>query len=111
MSKTIRDTLIRLLAKRGDSTAMIITMVEKPYLSSKEYASIKKDIYQAEADIQALIDEVIGEDEKHERVREPTHGSCCTCQICGKYYDECDDINIWIRNKLRAEQRKRKDTL
>ena len=29
--------------------------------------------------------------------RIPTHGSCCTCQTCGHYYDECqcgigDDI-------------------
>ena len=21
--------------------------------------------------------------------RKPTHGSCCTCQTCGHYYDEC----------------------
>ncbi len=21
--------------------------------------------------------------------RTPTHGSCCTCQKCGNYYDDC----------------------
>ena len=21
--------------------------------------------------------------------RKPTHGSCCTCQYCGYYYDQC----------------------
>ena len=25
---------------------------------------------------------------KHEKIR-PTHGSCCTCQICGQDHDEC----------------------
>jgi len=28
--------------------------------------------------------------------RKPTHGSCCTCQDCGYYHDECvcDDNEI-----------------
>ncbi len=25
---------------------------------------------------------------KHEKSI-PSHGSCCTCQVCGKGYDEC----------------------
>lgn len=26
---------------------------------------------------------------KWERIRTPTHGSCCTCQRCGQFYDDC----------------------
>ena len=22
-------------------------------------------------------------------IKKPTHGSCCTCQTCGYYHDEC----------------------
>ena len=34
--------------------------------------------------------------------RKPTHGSCCTCQDCGYYHDECvcgdNEIIIAIKN-------------
>ena len=27
--------------------------------------------------------------QRWQRIRKPTHGSCCTCQRCGQYYDDC----------------------
>ena len=27
--------------------------------------------------------------QKWRRIRTPTHGSCCTCQACGQFYDDC----------------------
>lgn len=44
---------------------------------------------------------------KWQRIRTPTHGSCCTCQKCGLYYDSCRcdldevaDENSILRNAL-----------
>lgn len=37
----------------------------------------------------------------------PTHGSCCTCQDCGYYYDECvcsdNEIITKIQKRLRED--------
>lgn len=27
--------------------------------------------------------------QKWQRIRTPTHGPCCTCQVCGQHYDDC----------------------
>lgn len=32
--------------------------------------------------------------------RKPTHGSCCTCQKCGHYHDECVCIHNQLVEKL-----------
>jgi hypothetical protein len=53
----------------------------------------------------AVLELVVGEDEKHERVRKPTHGACCTCQTCGLPYDDCDEDGIEVRNEHRASER------
>lgn len=40
----------------------------------------------------ALMEEVEKERKeriKWQRIRTPTHGTCCTCQGCGLHYDEC----------------------
>jgi len=40
--------------------------------------------------LQKRIDELEEElDCMHKRFRKPTHGSCCTCQRCGQFYDDC----------------------
>ena len=55
-------------------------------------------------DKQKLIDYLFSENElqskygynKVEPIK-PTHGSCCTCQTCGRNYDDCVcDHNDWI---------------
>lgn len=59
------------------------------------------DELQAGPELDALIAEMMGSP-----FRKPTHGSCCTCQTCGHYYDECqcgygDDIAMaWRVVKL-----------
>jgi len=39
--------------------------------------------------------------------RKPTHGSCCTCQDCGYYHDECvcgdNEIITAIKNLEREK--------
>jgi len=66
------------------------------------------EIRAAGADCLKEIDRLHEENErlKHEmkdlqliikrRKREPTHGPCCTCQICGEHHDDCrcdlDDV-------------------
>ena len=47
--------------------------------------------------ISALIAEgYIKSFEKIERIK-PGHGSCCTCQDCGRYHDDCVcGHNSWI---------------
>ena len=52
------------------------------------------DELQAGRELDALIAEVMGKP-----FRKPTHGNCCTCQVCGHYHDECqcgygDDISM-----------------
>ncbi len=41
-------------------------------------------------------DELRAEVLKWKRIRTPTHGTCCTCQACGEYYEQCrcdlDDV-------------------
>jgi hypothetical protein len=34
--------------------------------------------------------------------RTPTHGSCCTCPICGQYYDDCVCLHNELLTKLLA---------
>ncbi len=44
----------------------------------------------------ATIDRLRVEVQKWQRIRTPTHGTCCTCQACGENYDDCrcdlDDV-------------------
>jgi len=37
----------------------------------------------------ATIESQKAEIAKWKRIRTPTHGSCCTCQACGAFYDDC----------------------
>jgi hypothetical protein len=49
---------------------------------------------------------------KHYRV--PTHGACCTCQVCGNDYDTCRCTLDEVADKLteaQEENRKLKESL
>jgi len=41
---------------------------------------------------------------KWRRIRTPTHGSCCTCQACGQYYDDCRCSLDEVADELTAAQ-------
>ena len=58
------------------------------------------------------IDRLVVEQVLQQPYRKPTHGSCCTCQTCGQYYDDClcgisDDITFaWqVLDKLDEDWR------
>lgn len=39
-------------------------------------------------------------------LRRPTHGPCCTCQRCGKFYDDCRcDLDAVVDDLVKAEAR------
>ena len=42
------------------------------------------DNLEASRELDALVAELMGKP-----FRKPTHGSCCTCQVCGWDYDNC----------------------
>lgn len=42
--------------------------------------------------------------QKWQRIRTPTHGSCCTCQKCGQFYDDCRcDLDEVVDDLKQAE--------
>ena len=52
------------------------------------------DEMEAGSELDALMAQLMGHP-----FRKPTHGTCCTCQICGHNYDDCqcgygDDIGM-----------------
>ena len=52
--------------------------------------------------LDALVElEVITSKEIRE-TRTPTHGTCCTCQVCGWWYDECVCTHNAILKKLKS---------
>jgi hypothetical protein len=65
----------------------------------------KEDIDAVLAQLKAEVLGAIEEDEKHELVRKPAHGNCCTCQTCGLPHDECREVEIEYNNAERQRIR------
>lgn len=48
--------------------------------------------------LEKFVKDIIGKDLKIKPNIQPTHGNCCTCQVCGYNHDDC---NCEIREAIK----------